>query len=326
MAAIGFHRGKYQVRIRKTGHPTISRTFSRKKEAVAWGVITEQKLEQGEYAPCKHMQFVTLADLLDRYEKDITSTKKSKEIERLRIGKMKRSWISKIRLHTLRPHHIAKYRDERLQEIQGNAVARDMSLISHAIETAIREWNFPLTRNPVKVVRKPASNRSRDRRLEIGEAQSLIKAVNQCKNIWLTPLVEIALETGMRRGELLSLKWSDVDLHKQTAHLPMTKNGSSRTVPLSTKAIEVFTSLPRDMSGIVFPVSPYALRGVWRRATKRAGIKDLRFHDLRHEATSRFFEKGLNVMEVASITGHKDLRMLQRYTHLRAEDLAKKLG
>ena len=117
-----------------------------------------------------------------------------------------------------------------------------------------------------------------------------------------------------------------IDVVKRTAHLPMTKNGSSRTVPLSTKAITVLDSLPKDISGKVFPVSPYALRGVWRRATKKLGIENLRFHDLRHEATCRFFELGLNVMEVAAITGHKDLRMLQRYTHLRAEDLAKKLG
>ena len=140
------------------------------------------------------------------------------------------------------------------------------------------------------------------------------------------PLVAIAIETGTRRGELLGLLWQNVDLDKRTAFLPLTKNGTSRTIPLSLKAIEILQSLPRDISGVVFPVSKTALRGLWLRACKRAKIKDFRFHDLRHEATSRFFEKGLNVMEVAAITGHKDLRMLQRYTHLRAEDLAVKLG
>ena len=130
----------------------------------------------------------------------------------------------------------------------------------------------------------------------------------------------------MRRGELLGLEWQHVDLDKRTAYLPITKNGTNRTIPLSLKAIETLQLLPRDISGRVFPLSATALRGLWARACKRAGIEDLRFHDLRHEATSRFFEKGLNVMEVAAITGHKDLRMLQRYTHLRAEDLAVKLG
>ena len=130
----------------------------------------------------------------------------------------------------------------------------------------------------------------------------------------------------MRRGELLGLRWEHINLDRRTCHLPITKNGNSRDIPLSNCAVETLIKLPHNLSDIVFPLSPVALRGLWGRACKRAGIRELRFHDLRHEATSRFFEKGLNVMEVASITGHKDLRMLLRYTHLRAEDLAEKLG
>ena len=130
----------------------------------------------------------------------------------------------------------------------------------------------------------------------------------------------------MRRGELLNLTWEHVDLDLRVAHLNMTKNEPKRDVPLSSEAINLLRSLPHDISGKVFPLTAAALRGLWNRACRRKGITDLHFHDLRHEAPSRFFEKGLNVMEVATITGHKDLRMLQRYTHLRAEDLAKKLG
>ena len=113
---------------------------------------------------------------------------------------------------------------------------------------------------------------------------------------------------------------------ERTAYLPRTKNGLSRNIPLSSHAIDTLDDLPRNLSGLVFPISRVALRGLWLRACRREGIEDLRFHDLRHETTSRLFEKGLNVMEVAAITGHKDLRMLQRYTYLRAEDLAEKLG
>ena len=124
----------------------------------------------------------------------------------------------------------------------------------------------------------------------------------------------------------MGLEWAEIDLIHRTAHLPMTKTGTGRTVPLSTTAVETLESLPRGITGKVFPLSRTALRGLWNRACIRANIEDLNFHDLRHEATSRFFEKGLNVIEVASITGHKDPRMLMRYTHLRAEDLAEKLG
>ena len=108
----------------------------------------------------------------------------------------------------------------------------------------------------------------------------------------------------------MNLGWKDTDLDKQVGRLAMTKNGAKRDVPLSSKAIEMLGSMPHEITGKVFPVPAIALRGLWNRTCKRAGIIDLRVHDLRHEATSRFFEKGLNVMEVAAITGHKDLRML----------------
>ena len=131
----------------------------------------------------------------------------------------------------------------------------------------------------------------------------------------------------MRQGELVSLRWEHIDLNRRTVHLPDTKNGESRTVPLSTAAVKILRSLPRNIQGKVFPgVTTEAVKRAYARAVRRTAIEDLRFHDLRHEATSRLFEKGLNIMEVASITGHKDLRMLRRYTHLKAEDLARKLG
>jgi len=200
MAAIGLHRGSYQARIRRTGYPTITKTFVRKKDAVAWAVLSERKIEQDEYVADGLLEFVTLADLLERYQEEITPTKRSAEIEELRIGKLKRSWISKIRLRELQPYHIAKYRDERLKEIQGNAVTRDMSLISHAIDTAIKEWGFPIKRNPVQLVRKPLSNKSRDRRLEQEEQKVLLEELSKSENHWIKPVVEVAIETAMRRG------------------------------------------------------------------------------------------------------------------------------
>ena len=131
----------------------------------------------------------------------------------------------------------------------------------------------------------------------------------------------------MRRGELLGLLWDNVDLERRTAFLPVTKNGESRGVPLSSRAVAVLRGLPAASNGRVFgELTPLALRLSFNRATRRAGITGLRLHDLRHEATSRFFEKGLNVMEVASVTGHKTLQMLKRYTHLSVTDLATRLG
>jgi integrase len=145
------------------------------------------------------------------------------------------------------------------------------------------------------------------------------------RNIWIKPLVLLALETAMRRGELLALRWGHIDLAKQTAYLPLTKNGFSRTVPLSRAAVKLLQALPRAIDGKVFPLTPNAVKQAWERARARAGLTDLHFHDLRHEATSRLAER-LNVLELASVTGHRDLRMLQRYTHLSPESLASKIG
>jgi integrase len=198
--------------------------------------------------------------------------------------------------------------------------------------------------NPVELVRKPKLPQGRDRRLIGDEEERLLRECAKAQNPWLLPVVRFAIETAMRAGEILQTKgttdketgerpmqttgllWKHVDLTKRTAHLPETKNGSARTVPLSSVAVEVLRGLPRSMDGRVFGTTYEAIHLSFVRACKRAGIKDLRFHDLRHEATSRLFEKGLNPMQVAAITGHKTLQMLKRYTHLRAEDLAKMLG
>jgi integrase len=146
------------------------------------------------------------------------------------------------------------------------------------------------------------------------------------RNPWVKPLVQLALETAMRRGELLALEWQYVDLKKRLAYLPMTKNGEARTVPLSQKAATILSGLPKAISGRIFPISPMALRKAFERACESAGINDLHFHDLRHTATTRLAERLPNLVELASVTGHKDVRMLARYYHPKAEDLAKKLG
>ena len=142
----------------------------------------------------------------------------------------------------------------------------------------------------------------------------------------MPPLVELALETAMRRGELLSLRWEYVDLTRRVAYLPMTKNGDSRSVPLSTGAVKILQSLPRNLDGQVFPIEAQTVAAAFMKAVKRAGVKDFHFHDLRHTAITNLAGKLSNVIELSAVSGHKTLSMLKRYTHLKAEDLAKKLA
>jgi integrase len=137
-------------------------------------------------------------------------------------------------------------------------------------------------------------------------------------------MIRLAVETGMRRGELLSLRSADVDLRLRTVYVANPKNGHPRTVPLSPDAVKAVAHVPQATDK-VFPVTANAFRLAWERLKRRAGVTGLRFHDLRHEAVSRFFEKGLSVPEVASISGHRDPRMLMRYTHPKAEIIAQKL-
>jgi len=238
---------------------------------------------------------------------------------------LRNSSIADMNLEKIKAHHFAQYRDGRLSSVSGVTVARELTIYQSEFKTARREWGYENLDNPLKDVKKPISHRPRTRRLLLNEEEILFSSCRESLNPYLEHFVKIAIETAMRRGELLSLKWSDIDLENKKCFLKDTKNGSSRTVPLSSIAVDTMGKLQSKDDEYLFPLSVSALRGLWTRAINRADIGDLHLHDLRHEATSRFFEKGLNVMEAAAITGHKDLRMLQRYTHLKAEDLALKL-
>ena len=322
MASIIKRNGRYQVRVRRRGSNTICKTFSLRGDAVRWAIKTERSVETGAVA----IQDTAMLEILDRYENDVSRQKKACSVERYRIQTIRKSELALKTIRTVSASDIAAYRDERLRFVQPASVQRELSVLSHIFTMAIKEWGYELPSNPVLRIRKPPPSKPRTRRLQEGEEQRLFDALAKHGNVWVVPIVRLAIETAMRRGELLSLRWEHVHLDQRFVHLPDTKNGDSRDVPLSQEAVATLTKLPRDISGSVFPIHFEGLKTLWRRASDKAGIEDLHFHDLRHEATSRFFEKGLNVMEVAAITGHKDLRMLQRYTHLRAEDLARKLG
>jgi integrase len=236
--------------------------------------------------------------------------------------------------------------DERLCAVAPSTVQRELSALGGALTWAIKDRLIALPGgNSVSAIRRPPAGKARDRRLEPGEETRLLEALGDragdvqgakragayrvgTRNRWMLPLVRFAIETAMRQGELLALRWADVDLDARTAYLADTKNGEARTVPLSSRAVAVLEALPRgsSMDGRAFPISAQAVKLAWVRACKRAGIEGLRFHDLRHEATSRLAEKLPNLIELAAVTGHKDLRMLKRYYHPRASDLAKKLG
>ena len=206
-------------------------------------------------------------------------------------------------------------------------------ILRRVLTLAIKDWGIALPQNPVKMITLPKADKARTRRLEAGEEEKLLQITNQK----LRRVIILALETAMRRGEILNIKKSHIDLTIKTLLIPSTKTNEPRTVPLSSVAIaslrEQMRASQRHSGGVfeltgtpLFTYTARGLSGAFLKLCRKVKIDDLHFHDLRHEATSRFFEKGLNPVEVATITGHKDTKMLMRYTHLRAEDLVKRLG
>ena len=286
-------------------------------------------MDQGTFHGHSDTDRLPLRDLLERYLQQVTPSKRGAKDEAIRIRALCRSRLASFTLKTLTPSEVAAFRDLRLTTVGTGAVIRDLSLISSVINHARREWGAN-AQNPCALVRKPRSPAGRSRLLTRDEETRLLEelAPRGRRNPLLQPLVMLALETAMRRGELLALRWKHVDLEQRVALLKMTKNGHARAVPLSSKAIDVLASLKtRDTADArVFPIEAAAVHAAFSRACNRAEVMDFRFHDLRHCAATRMADKLSNVLELAAVTGHQTIQMLKRYYHPSAAALAVKLG
>ena len=282
-------------------------------------------MTRGVWRDRSESEGTTLAECLDRYLLEVVPTKRGGRREVDYIRQWKDRPIAHLYMSSVRGKDVASaMRDMEAEGKGANTIRLHLALLSHLFKVARTEWGMEALSNPVESVRKPRLPQGRDRRLVGDEELRLLEACDAI-NPELGAIVRLAIETAMRQGEIMGMTWDAVDLPGRTVTLQLTKNGTKRVVPLSTAAFRVLTGLPRQLNGEVWIYGQEGVKYAFPAACRRAGIKDLRFHDLRHEATSRLFEKGLNPMQVAAITGHKTLQMLKRYTHLRAEDLAKLL-
>ncbi len=317
----------YQAKIRKKGYPTQNKTFRTKKDAEAWATVIESEMLRGVWRDRSESESTTLKECLDRYISEVIPSKKG---DGRRETGFARQWmdrpIASRFMAGIRGRDVADaIREMESEGKSANTIRLHIALLSHVFAVAKVEWEMEGLDNPVESVRKPKLPQGRERRL-VDDEEARLLAACQSVNPELAAIVRFAIETAMRQGEIIGMTWGMVDLKRRLVHLPDTKNGLARDVPLSTAAEQVLAALPRRMDGKIWTYTQDGMRASWRRALKHAGITGLTFHDLRHEATSRFFEKGLNPMQVSAITGHKTLQMLKRYTHLKAEDLAKLLG
>lgn len=310
----------YLVQIRRKGHDSISRTFDTKGAGERWALSIESKMGTGAYVDDREVLSISLLTCLERYKLTVTAKKKGADRETYRINLWKKDKLALKPIGAIKQSDIAEWRDARIASgVGGNTVKKDMALLSNLFTIAISEWNYPLI-NPVLAVGKPKINPGRDRRLYIGEEELLLANASEEMKAFIT----IAIETAMRRSEIVGLKRSWI--RGSVAYLPDTKNSTARQVPLSNKALEVFAEMPIRDDGLIFAYLPSAYSKSFFRICKKAGIDDLTVHDLRHEACSRLFEKGLELMQVKAVSGHKSTQMLARYTHLNASDIAKLLN
>ena len=283
--------------------------------------MIERQIDQG-LVGCVDKS-VTLGDLLKRYLKEVTPHKKSRDKETWRVKALLKRFISGVGLPNLTSTIISNFKTLRL--VDGARTTRyDLALIRHCLEFARLEWGYYLPINPVDLVSKPKLNKPRDRRVSAYDIDKLMHALRETKVTYLKPLILIALETGLRQGELIKLLWKDVDLDSRLLKVRDTKNGEDRVIPLSNKSLSILESLPRP-GKTVFNASHSSLQNAWKRLIKRSGLIDLHFHDLRHEAISRFIERGLTIPEAASISGHKTQSMLFRYAHSDLSYIKKKV-
>lgn len=328
MATFIKRNGKFQVQIRRKGFPVQCRTFHLKSDAVEWARFMERKADRGELpAPSKELVGIKLSTVIERYLTEVSVTKRSFDNEAPLLKAFLRQPIASVALSNLTPAHFQSYRELRLLKVRNGTVNRELGIVGHALDLASTEWGIPLQNNPLKKLRKLKVQNARERRLSEDELILLMSKITTSRNPYIKSLVLFAIESGMRRGEILRIEWKDINFTSRTLHIPRTKNGYSRTIPLSNAALTILDKLKTEQADDrPFPLSDNAAKLSWQRLLRRCKIDDLHFHDFRHEAISRFFEQGLSVPEVALISGHRDFKMLFRYTHMTAEKIARKMN
>jgi integrase len=337
--------------VRRKGFPVQRATFDTKAEAQRWATLLERKLrEQRRLGPLDEglaeSMKLTVADALQQYAEQVVPTKKnadSRRSELSRVRMIQGMQLGEMKLSDVRGRDVAAF----LRDLEGagrspNTIRLYLATLSHCYTIARKEWGMESLNNPVQLVRKPRLPRGRERRLLPGEESDLIEAA-LIMNPELADIIILAIESAMRQGEILSMKIDVVDLKRHTVYLADTKNGERRTVPLTVRAEAAISrqqarvkereeqeqrgaktedqGREEKKQGQLWSYTGEGLRASWQKARRRAGITGLTFHDLRHEATSRLFERGLNPMLIQTVTGHKTVQMLKRYTHLQADTL-----
>ena len=320
-------RTVYRVKVRRKGSLTQTATFTRLTDARKWAQVTEAAVLEGRHFKVTEAKRHTLAEMIDRYVREVLPRKSKSSIY---MQTQQLSWwkdqIGKRLLSDVTPALIAEHRDKLAlgdAEPRSNAtVVRYMAALGHAFTIAVKEWGW-LEGSPMRQVTKPKEPRGRVRFLSDDEREQLLEVCKSSQNRYIYLVVVLALSTGARKMEILSLTWKDVDFERRVITLHDTKNGERRVLPLAGHALELtrqFAEINRTSSRFVFPSrngrKPFDIRRAWKAALRKADILDFRFHDLRHSAASYLAMNGASLAEISEVLGHKTLAMVKRYAHL----------
>lgn len=320
MASVKRHGEKWRAQVARQG-VRKTKVFASKREALDWSARFERMILDGDKIAAQGR----VSDLFDRYRAEVSPRKRGEHSEALRLNRMSKDPIGRKKLGDLSQKDIAAWRDNRLLEVSPGTVKREMNLMSAVFSHARDEWGV-IGKSPMQGVKQPPSPPARDRLPTDHEIEAmrhvagadLTKARARVFQAFL-----FAGETAMRSGEIVGLTWDRLDLGARVAHLPETKNGTARSVPLSTAAIDLIEALPR--ADPVFGLEDRQRDALFRSMRDKAGVEGLTFHDSRAWATGKLSKK-VDVLTLARITGHKDIKMLMVYYRETAADIAKRLG
>lgn len=328
----------YRVQVRLKGYPTQYATFDRLTDAKKWGQSTEAAIRENRHFKSSEAKKHTVSDLIDRYIKRLESSnpKRAKDVDHLlawwkdevgycvladlsraliseKVEKLTRKCVERVNKNTGKKQAVS---------ISTSTVNRYIAAFSHVCTIAVNEWEW-LEDNPMRKIKKLTEPRGRVRYLSDGEREVLLEACKNAPYEHMYLIVVLALSTGARRGEIQYLRWQDVDLQRKQITLHETKNGERRVLPLAGHTYELIKShkkVQRLDTDLLFPSTkgdkPYEIKRSWEGALEQAGIKDFRFHDLRHSAASYLAMNGASLAEIAEVLGHKTLAMVKRYAHL----------
>lgn len=350
---------QWHVQVRRK-RISATKTFTHKADAEAWAREIESEIDRGVYVSRKEASETTFRKVCERYSDEVTYRLKGGASDRSRIITLVENLGERV-VSEITSSVLSNYRDKRLKTHTEQSVIHELGLINRILKACVMDWEIAIP-GGIPIVRKPSSPPGRSRRVDQSEIEAILRASGSPS---LATVLRLAMETAMRRGELAKITWDMVDVDRRVIHLTDTKNGEDRLVPLSTAAVASLKALHevrkaeeskggeqggrdgldgKDKDNRVFRISADGITRAFARASKRARdayeteckdrrvepsktfLIDLRLHDVRHEATTRIADKVDNLIELAAITGHKDLQMLKRYYHPKAEDLAKKLG